>query len=74
MVTKKKSVQEKKSTPGYKEFLADLVGTIKDTMEKTKPLVDERTFNSMWGIKKKKPAKKKSHERKAVYGCIAKQL
>lgn len=66
MATKKKSAKEAERIPDYKEFLADLVGTIKDTMAKTRPLVDEKTFNSMWGIKKKKPTKKKSHERKKV--------
>ena len=65
MARKKKSAQEEESIPSYKEFLTDLVGTIKDTMAKMKPLVDEKTFNSMWGIKKKKPVKK-SYERKKV--------
>ena len=44
MARKKKSAQAEEPIPGYKEFLADLVGTIKDTMAKTKPLVDEKTF------------------------------
>jgi hypothetical protein len=66
MATKKKSAQKEESIPGYKELLADLVGTIKDTMAKTRPFVDEKTFNAIWGIKKKKPTKKKSHERKKV--------
>ena len=66
MARKKKSAQEEEPISGYKEFLAGLVGTIKDTMAKTKPLVDEKTFNSMWGIKQKKAAKKKNHERKKV--------
>jgi hypothetical protein len=30
MATKKKSAKETECIPGYKEFLADLVGTIKD--------------------------------------------
>jgi hypothetical protein len=66
MARKKKSAQEEESILGYKEFLADLVGTIQDTMVKTKPLLDEKTFNSMWGIKQKKVAKKKNHERKKI--------
>jgi|GEM_PF-3856222 len=59
MATKKKGVKETECIPGYKEFLTDLVGTIKDTMAKTRPLVDEKTFNSMRGIKKKKQTNKK---------------
>lgn len=66
MAPKKKNAKETEHIPGYKEFLADLVSTIKDTMAKTRPLVDEKTFNAIWGIKKKKPTKKKSHERKKV--------
>lgn len=65
MARKKKSSQEEEPIPGYKEFLVDLVGTIKDTMTKTKPLVDEKTFNSIWGIKQQKIAKK-NHERKKI--------
>lgn len=66
MAPKKKNAKETEDIPGYKELLADLVDTIKDTMAKTRPLVDEKTFNAIWGIKKKKPTKKKSHERKKV--------
>lgn len=46
MAPKKKSAKETEHIPGYKEFLADLVGAIKDTMAKTRPLVDEKTFNA----------------------------
>lgn len=66
MVTKKKSSKETEGILGYKKFLTNLVGTIKDTMAKTKSLVKEKTFNSIWGIKKRKPTKKKSHDHEKV--------
>jgi hypothetical protein len=61
MAKKKKSAQEEEAISDYKEFLADLVGTIKDTMAKTKPLVDEKIFNAMWrgGLSRRKQQRKK---------------
>ncbi|KAF3362785.1 hypothetical protein PHSC3_000644 [Chlamydiales bacterium STE3] len=43
-----------------------LVGTIKDTMAKTKYLIDEEIFNSIWGIKKKMTMKERGHEHQKV--------
>jgi hypothetical protein len=59
---RKKSEEEKALPPGYQELLSDIVGMIKETMEATRPLVDEETFCSMWGIKKKRSKKRAAHE------------
>jgi len=66
MPAKKKGGKETECIPGYNDLLADLVGMIKETMAATRPLVDEKTFNSMWGIKKRKSRKKKKREHQEI--------